>query len=64
MSIAMFATKLEEYSQKYADFIHFHREDGILEMRLHSNGGPMKWGSESPSRCYPCTPRHQCRPRK
>lgn len=31
---------LEEYSARYADFFKFRREDGILEVCLHTNGGP------------------------
>ena len=34
---------LDEYSQKY-EFIRFHREDGILQLTLHSNGGDLLWG--------------------
>ena len=42
----VFATKLEDYAEKFADYIQFRREDGILEARLHTNGGPMIWGPE------------------
>lgn len=31
---------LEEYSQKYADFFKMRREDGVLELRLHTDDGP------------------------
>jgi len=31
-----FDTKLEDYSKKYAAFAKFKREDGILEVALHS----------------------------
>ncbi|WP_433264666.1 enoyl-CoA hydratase/isomerase family protein [Actinosynnema sp. CS-041913] len=31
---------LEEYSTTYADFFQLKREDGILEIRLHTDGGP------------------------
>ena len=47
MSVPAFATKLEDYSRKYADYLLFRREDGILEVRMHTNNGPMKWGAES-----------------
>ena len=33
----------EEYSTKY-QCIHMRRQDGILEMRFHTNGGPFRWG--------------------
>jgi hypothetical protein len=37
------AIKLEEYAGKYK-FIKMERTDGILQMTLHSKGGPLKWG--------------------
>ncbi|CAK7201503.1 hypothetical protein SEUCBS139899_004209 [Sporothrix eucalyptigena] len=42
----LYRTKLEEYAEKWKDFFHFKREDGILEMRMHTRGGPMLWGLE------------------
>jgi enoyl-CoA hydratase/carnithine racemase len=35
-------TKLADYQNRYKD-IRFKREDGILEMAIHDNGGPAKW---------------------
>jgi enoyl-CoA hydratase/carnithine racemase len=32
------------------DIIHFEREDGILEYRLHTNGGPLMWDYASVNR--------------
>src|SRR5689334_5122536 len=32
----------DDYSSKY-DCIHMRREDGILEMRFHTNDGPFEW---------------------
>lgn len=32
-----------EYSNKYQS-IRMRREDGILEMQFHTEGGPLKWG--------------------
>ena len=32
----------EEYSQRYSR-IAFERKSGVLEMRLHTNGGPLQW---------------------
>lgn len=35
--------KLEEYSERFKDFFKFKRENGILEVKMHTNGGPVKW---------------------
>jgi enoyl-CoA hydratase/carnithine racemase len=37
-----------EYSVKYQT-IRMRREDGILEMQFHTNGGPLRWGRLSHS---------------
>lgn len=37
--------KLEDYRTKY-DHVQFHRENGILEMKLHTGGGDLVWGFE------------------
>ena len=34
---------LEEYSERFKDFFHFKRENGILEVKMHSFGGPVEW---------------------
>ena len=31
-------SQLKDYQNKYKH-IHFRREDGVLEMRFHTNGG-------------------------
>ncbi|MPZ44556.1 MAG: enoyl-CoA hydratase/isomerase family protein [Betaproteobacteria bacterium] len=36
-------TQLKDYADKY-ETIRFRREDGILEMTLHSNGDSLRWG--------------------
>jgi enoyl-CoA hydratase/carnithine racemase len=36
--------KFESYASKYKN-IALTRRDGILEVRLHANGGPLKWGA-------------------
>lgn len=36
-------THLADYGAKYQT-IRMRREDGILEVALHTNGGPLKWG--------------------
>ena len=38
-------SKLADYQNKYAD-IKFRREDGILEMAVHRNGGEAAWSSD------------------
>jgi enoyl-CoA hydratase/carnithine racemase len=34
---------LEEYSERFAEFFQFKRENGILEVKMHTKGGPVKW---------------------
>ncbi|MFH1605428.1 MAG: enoyl-CoA hydratase/isomerase family protein, partial [Pseudomonadota bacterium] len=36
-------TQLTEYANRYQT-IKMMREDGILELQLHTNGGPLRWG--------------------
>ena len=42
----MYRTHLDEYAEKWAEFFHFKREDGILEIRMHTESGPCHWGLE------------------
>jgi enoyl-CoA hydratase/carnithine racemase len=42
----MYRTHLDEYAKRWQEFFHFRREGGILEMRMHSDGGPCRWGLE------------------
>lgn len=42
----IYRTFLDDYAEKWTDNFHFHREDGILELRLHTNGGACQWGLE------------------
>jgi enoyl-CoA hydratase/carnithine racemase len=35
--------QFDEYATKYS-CIHMRRENGILEMRLHTDNGPLRWG--------------------
>ena len=35
--------KFEEYSQKYQT-VRMERQDGILQITFHTNGGPLRWG--------------------
>ena len=34
---------LEQYSETFKDFFKFKRQDGILEVKMHTKGGPVKW---------------------
>ena len=36
-------TSLADYQTKYKTIV-LRREDGILEMRFHTEGGPLRWG--------------------
>ncbi len=36
-------SRFASYAEKYA-CLKMRREDGILEMRLHTDGGPLRWG--------------------
>jgi enoyl-CoA hydratase/carnithine racemase len=39
----MLIPHLDEYSRKY-EHIKFHREDGILQISMHTDGGDLLWG--------------------
>lgn len=34
---------LDEYRERFKDFFAFKREDGILEVKMHTLGGPVQW---------------------
>lgn len=34
---------LDEYSERFSEFFKFKREDGILEVKMHTKDGPVKW---------------------
>jgi len=38
--------KLEDYEKIYAEHMSFERKNGILQVRLHTKGGPVKWSFE------------------
>ncbi len=42
----LYRTHLADYAEKWQEFFAFKREDGILEVRMHSNGGPCSWDLE------------------
>ena len=35
--------ELEEYAERFKEFFKFKRENGILEVQMHTKGGPVKW---------------------
>ncbi|MBC8729680.1 enoyl-CoA hydratase/isomerase family protein [Paraburkholderia sp. UCT2] len=37
-------SRLEDYSGRFTN-IDFERREGILQVRLHTDGGPLKWGA-------------------
>ena len=37
---------LSDYEREYRN-IAFERRDGVLQMRVHTDGGPMKWGADA-----------------
>jgi len=39
-------SKFDEYSRSY-QFIRLKRHDGVLEMSLHTDGGPLQWNLEA-----------------
>lgn len=41
-------TSLEDYARRYRN-LAFERRDGVLECRLHSDGGPLRWGAQTDS---------------
>lgn len=42
----MYRTYFEEYSPQWSEYFSMRREDGILEVRMHSEGDSAKWGLE------------------
>lgn len=49
----LYRTRLEEYSKKYSSFFTFRRENGIIEVKMHTNGGPLMWNLEIHSALVP-----------
>lgn len=43
MDIRHLRARFEDYSRKY-NCMRMRREDGILEITFHTNGGPLRWG--------------------
>ncbi len=36
----------DDYAETWQQYFQFRREDGILEVRMHTSGGPCKWDLE------------------
>jgi hypothetical protein len=46
----MAMSRFDGYATKYT-CIHMRRENDILEMRFHTDNGPLRWGLHSPMSC-------------
>jgi enoyl-CoA hydratase/carnithine racemase len=42
----MYRTYLDEYAERWSEYFTMRREDGIIEVRMHTDDGPAKWGLE------------------
>lgn len=42
----IYRTYLKDYAKTFESFLKLRREDGILEARLHTDGGPLRWNLE------------------
>jgi enoyl-CoA hydratase/carnithine racemase len=36
-------SKLEDYKKQFEEHLSFERKNGILQVRMHTHGGPVKW---------------------
>lgn len=43
---SLYETRLDEYAERWSEYFHMRREDGILEVAMHTDGGPAKWDLE------------------
>jgi enoyl-CoA hydratase/carnithine racemase len=39
--------KLEVYQEQFKEFLFFERKNGILQVRMHTKGGPFKWSFQA-----------------
>ncbi len=39
-------SRFEDYKERYKDRIVMEREDGVITLRMHTDGGPVVWGME------------------
>lgn len=42
----LYRTHLDDYGPQFERFFVLARQDGILEVRMHTGNGPLRWGSE------------------
>lgn len=42
----MYRTYIDEYADKWADYFAMRREDGVIEVRMHTDGKEAEWGLE------------------
>lgn len=42
----MYRTHLDDYAETWQDYFAFKRENGVLEVRMHSEGGSARWDLE------------------
>ncbi|ROO86687.1 enoyl-CoA hydratase/carnithine racemase [Actinocorallia herbida] len=40
----LFRTRLDQYAPHFGEFFKLRFEDGILEVRMHTKDGPLRWG--------------------
>lgn len=45
--VTQYDSRLEDYADKYKEFLILKRDRGILEARLHTQGGPLRWNLEA-----------------
>lgn len=43
-SSSLFQTHLDDYAKLFESHFAFTRRNGILEIRMHTDGGPLRWG--------------------
>ena len=51
--------KLEDYARKYAEWFVIERNEGVIELRMHANGGPTNFLSGGPWRDVWCQIWHE-----
>lgn len=42
----MYRTDLDQYAGTWEEYFRFRRENGILEVRMHTDDGPAQWSLE------------------
>jgi hypothetical protein len=39
--------KLKDYQEQFKEHLFFERKNGILQVRMHTKGGPFKWSYQA-----------------